>query len=116
MSFVIAILLGGIPVPSSGVGPVRTGAPAVGAALPRPIGGTAAVSDDGTSVTFAWTNPSPEPDDGYYWARSETPDERQETSRTSVAVADVVPGSRVCIDVALGRAGRTSAPVRICTS
>ena len=33
-----------------------------------------------------------------------------------VAVVDgIVPGSRVCVDVETGRAGRTSAPLTICT-
>jgi hypothetical protein len=92
-----------------------TGGSAIGPGLPQPTKGAAVVSSDGTKVTFTWTNPSPEKGDVYYWARSESPDDRQVTSETRVVVTGVVPGSRVCIDVALGRAGRTSAPERICT-
>jgi hypothetical protein len=66
-------------------------------------------------VTFTWADPSPQKGDVFYWARSETPDDRRVTDDARVVVTGIVPGSRVCIDVALGRSGRTSVPLRICT-
>lgn len=113
---VVAILLGGAVRPgAAGASPARTGGSAIGAQIPSPADGTATVSADGTSVAFAWTNPKPADGDVYYWARSETPDQRTMTDQTTATVTGVVPGSRVCIDVAIDRAGRDSAPTRICT-
>ncbi|WP_344201786.1 serine/threonine-protein kinase [Pseudolysinimonas kribbensis] len=113
---VVAVLIAGLPhETAAGPGSSPTGGSAIGPGLPQPTKGAAAVSPDGTEVTFTWTNPSPEKGDVYYWARSESPDDRQVTPHTRVVVTGVVPGSRVCIDVALGRSGRTSAPERICT-
>jgi eukaryotic-like serine/threonine-protein kinase len=114
---VAAILLGGAVRPGDpAASPVRTGGSAVGAQIPSPTAGTATVAADGTSVAFAWTDPKPVDGDVFYWARSETPDQRTMTDQTTAVVTGVVPGSRVCIDVVLDRAGRDSAATRICTS
>jgi eukaryotic-like serine/threonine-protein kinase len=111
-----AILLGGAVRPGDpAASPARTGGSAVGAQIPSPTGGTATVAADGASVTFAWTDPKPADGDVFYWARSETPDQRTMTDQTTAVVTGVVPGSRVCIDVVLDRAGRDSAATRICT-
>ncbi len=117
-AIILSVLLSGPPSPQvDGPTPARTGGSAVGPEAAAPTKGTAVVSPDGTSVTFAWTNPRPEKGDVYYWARSETPDERQIASDPQAVVTGVVPGSRVCIDVAVGRAsGRTSPVTRICTA
>jgi serine/threonine protein kinase len=114
---VLAIVFGGVPARDpEGPTPSRTGEPAVGPVVPQPTDGAATVSADGTSVTFTWTNPRPRAGDVSYWARSETPDDRTATPDTRAVVTGIVPGSRVCIDVAIGRAGRNSAPERICTA
>lgn len=84
--------------------------------VPQVTDGVATPSADGTSVVFGWTNPSPKAGDIYYWARAETPSDRQATHDPTATVAGVVPGSRVCIDVEVGRAGATGAALRICTS
>ncbi len=73
-------------------------------------------SADGSSVDFRWTNPSPKSSDVYYWARAETPADRQATHTTTATVTGVVPGSKVCINVEIGRAGATGEPLAICTA
>jgi serine/threonine protein kinase len=83
---------------------------------PTATQGTATPSTDGTSVVFAWTNPSPKSGDVYYWARAETPEDRQATHDTTATVTGVVPGSKVCINVEIGRAGATGEPLAICTA
>jgi eukaryotic-like serine/threonine-protein kinase len=118
VAIVVAVLVSGTPrAPVSGSSPHRTGGSAVvGSDIPPPTKGVATVAADGTSVTFTWTDPKPEDGDIYYWARSETPDERTATPDAQAVVTGVVPGSRVCVDVAIGRSGRNSAPTRICTA
>jgi serine/threonine protein kinase len=102
---------GGQPSPSA------TGGSAVGAdRIPAAVDGQALPSVDGTSVEFSWTHPDPRDGDLYYWARSETPDDRAAVRESAVTVVDIVPGSRVCINVEIGRSGRTSEPLVICTS
>ena len=117
-AIVLAVLLGGASRPAPGdASPARSGGSALGPEAPAPTTGRAVVAPDGTSVTFTWTNPDPATGDVYYWARSESPDDRQVADDPTATVTGVVPGSRVCIDVALGRtSGRTSPVTRICTS
>lgn len=91
------------------------GSAIVGPAVPQAANGTAQPSADGTSVAFGWINPSPMTGDVYYWARAETPADRQATHTTTATVSGVVPGSRVCINVEIGRAGATGEPLAICT-
>ena len=116
-AIVVAVLLGGPPRPApGGPSPARSGGSAVGPQAPAPTAGAAVVAADGASVTFTWTNPAPRKGDIYYWARSESPDDREVVDDPTATVTGVVPGSRVCIDVALGRtSGRTSPVTRICT-
>ncbi len=81
--------------------------------VPTPVAGQ--ITDDGTSVTFTWSNPKPEDGDSYLWARSETPDSRTTTTAATATVTGVVPGSRTCIDVVVLRDGQTSSePLRMC--
>ncbi|MES1169865.1 MAG: hypothetical protein ABUL47_04165, partial [Leifsonia sp.] len=87
----------------------------VGPSVPQPTDGVVQPSADGTSVEFSWTNPHPRTGDIYYWARAETPADRQATATPSVTVTGIVPGSRVCINVEIGRAGATGDPLVICT-
>jgi hypothetical protein len=67
-------------------------------------------------VVFSWTNPHPKRGDVYYWARSETPADRVATPDTTATVTGVVPGSKVCINVEIGRSGATGDPLVICTA
>jgi hypothetical protein len=115
---VLAVVLTGGPIerPDADPAPSTTGGSAVdqGAVAPA-VDGTATRAPDGTAVTFAWTNPDPHEGDLYYWALSETPDSRQVVEATEVTVDGVAAASRVCVNVEIGRAGRTSEPLRICT-
>jgi len=95
--------------------PTHTGGSAVdpGAILPAVDG---AAERDGTTVVFTWANPAPGDDDVYYWARTEAPDARQAVRETTVTLTGVDLASRVCINVEVGRAGRTSPPLVICAN
>lgn len=117
LAVVLAIVIsGGSLRPSATASPSSTGGSAVvGPSVPQATDGVAQPSADGTSVTFSWTNPHPQKGDVYYWARAETPADRQATPDTAATVTGVVPGSRVCINVEIGRSGATGDPLAICT-
>lgn len=117
LAIVLAIVIGGNAVrPSTSPSPSSTGGSAiVGPSVPQPTNGAAQPSADGTSVVFSWTNPRPKKGDVYYWARSETPADRVATPDTTATVTGVVPGSRVCVNVEIGRSGATGDPLVICT-
>ena len=105
------------PVPHPTVTPRPTGGSAlIGPAVPQATNGSATLSADGTSVVFTWANPSPKAGDIYYWARAETPSDRQATHTSTATVTGIVPGSRVCINVEIGRAGATGDPLAVCTA
>jgi serine/threonine protein kinase len=115
---VLAVIFGGKGVvPAATPGPTSSGDSAiVGPSVPQATNGSAVTSADGTSVDFTWTNPKPKSGDIYYWARAETPADRQATHEASATVTGVVPGSKVCINVEIGRAGATGDPLVICTA
>jgi serine/threonine protein kinase len=114
----LAIVLGGaIERPETKPTPQSTGASAVDQdAVPVATEGAAIPSSDGTAVAFTWANPDPREGDLYYWARTESPSSREALHAPEVTVDGVVPGSRVCINVEIGRSGRTSEPLVICTA
>ncbi len=114
----LAIQFGGVSVlPSTPPTASDSGRSAiVGPSVPQATDGVARTSPDGTSVDFSWRNPSPRRDDVYYWARAETPADRQATHTTSATVTGVVPGSTVCINVEIGRSGATGRLLVICTT
>jgi serine/threonine protein kinase len=114
----LAIVLSGVQVDRSDAdaGPSPTGGAAVDqGAVPVATDGVATRSSDGTSVTFTWVNPEPQDGDVYYWARAEAPSSREVVRQPRVTVEGVSSGDRVCLNVEIGRAGRTSAPLAICT-
>jgi serine/threonine protein kinase len=117
LAIVLAIVIGGGAVrPSTTPSPSSSGGSAiVGPTVPQPTNGVAQPSADGTSVAFTWVNPHPKKGDVYYWARAETPADRQATPDTTATVTGVVPGSKVCINVEVGRSGATGDPLVICT-
>ena len=83
--------------------------------VPKPVDGLAVPSADGTSVTFSWTNPSPEDGDSYRYARSEQPDSRMPLSDPTVTLDGLQPGARVCVDAYVLRSGQLSVePLQIC--
>ena len=74
-----------------------------------------ATSVDGTVVTFSVANPDPQDNDVYRWARAETPNQPQLSSSADIAVDQVTPGARVCIDLYLQRSdGKLSEANRVC--
>ncbi|TFD30038.1 serine/threonine-protein kinase [Cryobacterium cryoconiti] len=74
-----------------------------------------ATSVDGTVVTFSVVNPDPQDDDVYRWARAEEPNQPQLSPSAAIAVDQVTPGERVCIDVYLQRRdGKLSEANRVC--
>ena len=74
-----------------------------------------ATSVDGTVVTFSVVNPDPQDDDVYRWARAEDPNQPQLSPSAAIAVDQVTPGERVCIDVYLQRSdGKLSEANRVC--
>jgi serine/threonine protein kinase len=114
----LAIVLGGGEAERVDTKPTSTatGGPAVNqGVVPAATDGTATRSADGRAVTFSWVNPDPHDDDLYYWARSESPSSREALAEPTVTVDGVVPGSRVCVNVEIGRSGRTSEALVICT-
>jgi eukaryotic-like serine/threonine-protein kinase len=107
---------GRIDRPDDRPSPAATGGPAVSTGvIESATDGVATPSADGTAVTFTWTNPDPQEGDVYYWARAETPAERQAVPQPEATVSGIVAGSRVCVNVEIGRSGRTSQPLVICT-
>ncbi len=117
VALVIVLTGGPLDRPDADPAPSTSGGSAVGQGAVAPaVDGTATPSADGTAVTFAWTNPDPQEGDLYYWARSETPDSRQAVEAPEVTLEGVAPGTRVCINVEIGRAGRTSEVLLICTA
>lgn len=118
LAIAIAVQLGGAAVRPNDTPTASSsgGSALVGPSVPQATDGVAQPSADGTSVDFSWTNPSPAIGDVYYWARAETPADRQATHTTSATVTGVVPGSKVCINVEIGRAGATGDALAICTA
>ena len=116
LAVVLALVIGGGVRPTSTPSPSVTGGSAiVGPSVPQATNGVATPSADGTAVDFSWTNPKPKTGDLYYWARAETPADRQASRTPAATVTGVVPGSKVCINVEIGRSGATGDPLVICT-
>ena len=83
--------------------------------VPVPVAVGSTANADNTGVTFEWSNPSPEEGDTYRWAFAEQPAAQFSVTETSVTVPRTSPEARVCIQVVLLRAGRTSPqPVDMC--
>jgi serine/threonine protein kinase len=118
---VVAAVIVFAVVPKGGDKAGPTSAPPAGggtidvSVVPKPTDGAAVISPDGTSVVFTWTNPKPKAGDTYLWARAEAPDANTPTSTATATVTGVVPGSKVCINVAVLRDGNTSPnPLVVC--
>lgn len=123
---VVAIVVAGVVLlvprgaPAATKPTTSAGGPIViGTVVPTPVLGTAALSADGTSATFTWTDPSPVKGDSYVWQRTDGAgtDEVTPTPTPTASVTGVTPGTKVCIQVSIVRAGETSAdPLKACTS
>jgi len=86
-----------------------------GEVVPQPTDGVAKVASNGKSVTFTWSNPSPEDGDTYRFARSEQPGAAQPIAEPSVTVDGLTAGQRQCVQVYTYRGGQLSAPLEICS-
>jgi serine/threonine protein kinase len=99
---------------------VTTGAPiGVGTIVPTPVIAKAVLSTDGTTATFTWTNPDPAKGDSYVWQRTDGAAQGGVTPTTdpTAVISGVTPGTVVCIQVSVDRAGELSPdPLKACTS
>jgi len=73
---------------------------------------------EGETAVFTWANPDPQDGDSYLWRTVTVLDEGQAERVADPSVEVPAPGGeQVCIEVSLRRdSGRTSTPVRGCTS
>jgi eukaryotic-like serine/threonine-protein kinase len=78
--------------------------------VPTPVLVSKQASADGTSVVFVWSNPAEVEGDTYSWSRTDGPDDqpRLNVNEPTVTIAEVTPGSRVCIEVSIRRIDGTT--------
>jgi eukaryotic-like serine/threonine-protein kinase len=82
--------------------------------VPEPKAGP--VTRDGSTVTFAWTNPSPQQGDHYVWMLQATNPTSATVDQPQAVVTGADPNAQLCIQVRILRSGRTSAnPLTECT-
>lgn len=87
------------------------------APVPSPAAGPISISDDGSTVTFVWSNPDPVDGDAYTYVRTDGSEARSQVPVPDpVAVfTDIAPGTDICIDVWIRREGVLSADaLRMC--
>lgn len=113
----VVVLGGGAPDPEP-VAPSPTASPVdpVASIVPQPADLVGTLDEE--TATFTWSNPEPEPGDSYLW-RMVSVLETGDLERLAEPAVDVPApgGEQVCIEVSLRRdSGRTSEPVRGCTS
>lgn len=80
------------------------------AQVPSPENVTGSYAQDGSSVTFTWTNPDPQDGDTYAWAlmQGSTADQSASTTTTkdTQVTVDAQDGSQTCIQVSIVRESR----------
>lgn len=123
IAVVVTVNLIRLPVPADGRPGVGTpGSPEDPSAISGDVVPTPLLvnkSIDGNLVTFTWSNPEPQDGDSFLWQRTDGPVDGRNvvpTSDPSATIADVEPGSTVCITVDIRRQnGETSAnPLEEC--
>ena len=105
----------GIPSPS----PTPHNDTLLGDVVPAPALESAVAGADGTSVTFAWSNPAPVEGDIYIWQRTDgaAAEDRFPSEDPEITIDEVTPGTTVCISVWIRRdqGGKLSAdPLEAC--
>ncbi|MEV1130151.1 protein kinase [Agromyces sp. NPDC049794] len=113
----IAIALSGT-MPQGAAEPTTapTGEDAVIAAtVPAPVVEPGVRSADGSSVSFAVSHPNPDDGDRYRWQRADGSGSTEVSEAAEIVVSGVQPGERICIDVQVQRASKTSETTRGCT-
>ncbi|QPZ39116.1 serine/threonine-protein kinase [Paramicrobacterium chengjingii] len=97
-----------------------TGKPLIITEVPTPEERGITVSEDGSSVTFEWTNPEPEDGDVFVWYRSDgaEPGEKHVIAEPTVTIGGVADGDKVCVTVVISRStGKTSTePLEMCST
>ncbi|KFI93976.1 protein kinase [Bifidobacterium saguini DSM 23967] len=90
--------------------------------IPSPENLSGQYSQDGSSVTFTWTNPDPQNGDSYAWSfiQSTAADQSVQTTTTtdtSITV-DAQDGAQTCIQVSIVRSNRqmSTSPAVACTA
>ncbi len=100
------------PTPTATSDIVTTGVPTPESVSVSPVG-------DGSSVTFAWSNPEPEDGDTFIWRRvgGAADDQPKTAKEPTVTLDSITPGSQVCIEVVTRRSsGKVSGdPLEMCT-
>lgn len=100
------------PTPKATSDIVTTGVPTPESVSVSPVG-------DGSSVTFAWSNPEPEDGDTFIWRRvGGAADDQPKTAKEATVTLDsITPGTQVCIEVVTRRSsGKVSGdPLEMCT-
>jgi serine/threonine protein kinase len=84
--------------------------------VPAPTLVSAQRDATGTAATIVWKTAAPRDGDQYSWVRDGTTDPPTVTGRPTVTLTGLTPGVPVCIDVATIRSGRTSEPLKACSS
>jgi serine/threonine protein kinase len=100
------------PTPKASSDIVVAGVPTPESVSVTPVG-------DGSSVTFAWSNPDPQDGDSFIWRRTggAADEQPKTTSESSVTLDSLTPGTQVCIEVVTRRStGKVSGdPLEMCT-
>lgn len=84
--------------------------------VPQPTLVSAKRDAAATSATIVWKTAQPKSGDQYSWVREGTTDAPAVTSDTTITLSGLTPGVPVCVDVTTIRAGRTSQPLKACSS
>lgn len=84
--------------------------------VPAPTLVSAQRDATGTAATIVWKTAAPRDGDEYSWVRDGTTDPPTVTGRPTVTLTGLTPGVPVCIDVTTIRSGRTSEPLKACSS
>lgn len=84
--------------------------------VPAPTLVSATRDSAGTTATIVWKTASPKDGDQYAWVREGTTDPPSVTARPSLILTGLTPGVPVCVDVTTIRSGRTSEPLKACSS
>ncbi|MEO8527627.1 MAG: protein kinase [Pseudolysinimonas sp.] len=85
--------------------------PVLGQVVPTPVLMSKSASADGTSVTFTWQNPDPQPDDSYVWTRYNVADADSAphpTTDPTATIDGVAPGTPTCVRIEIVRNGQGS--------
>ena len=109
-AIVAGIAVFGAPKPTSGStqpSSAPTGQSAVDTSVtPDPTNLKASLGADGSTVTFAWTNPDPRAGDTYAWVRTDDANATtQATGNPTAVILGVPAGSKVCVRAMVVRDG-----------